>query len=45
MTALLVDRRLLLGRLELDDLVVVAPDVGRVKLNHKFADMVGADLR
>ncbi len=32
------------GGLELDDLVVVAPDVGRVKLNHKFADMLGADL-
>jgi len=32
------------ARLELDDLVVVAPDVGRVKLNHKFADMLGADL-
>ena len=30
--------------LELDDLVVVAPDVGRVKLNHKFAEMIGADL-
>jgi ribose-phosphate pyrophosphokinase len=30
--------------LQLDDLVVVAPDVGRVKLNHKFADMLGADL-
>jgi len=30
--------------LELDDLVVVAPDVGRVKLNHKFADKIGADL-
>jgi ribose-phosphate pyrophosphokinase len=30
--------------LELDDLVVVSPDVGRVKLNHKFADMIGADL-
>jgi ribose-phosphate pyrophosphokinase len=30
--------------LELDDLVVVAPDVGRVKLNHKFAETVGADL-
>jgi ribose-phosphate pyrophosphokinase len=30
--------------LELDDLVVVAPDVGRVKLNHKFAEMLGADL-
>jgi ribose-phosphate pyrophosphokinase len=30
--------------LELDDLVVVSPDVGRVKLNHKFAETVGADL-
>ena len=30
--------------LELDDLVVVSPDVGRVKLNDKFADKVGADL-
>ena len=30
--------------LALDDLVVVAPDVGRVKLNHKFADKIGADL-
>jgi ribose-phosphate pyrophosphokinase len=30
--------------LELDDLVVVAPDVGRVKLNHKFAETIGADL-
>jgi ribose-phosphate pyrophosphokinase len=30
--------------LNLDDLVVVAPDVGRVKLNHRFAEMVGADL-
>jgi ribose-phosphate pyrophosphokinase len=30
--------------LQLDDLVVVSPDVGRVKLNHKFAEMVGADL-
>ena len=30
--------------LQLDDLVVVSPDVGRVKLNHKFADKVGADL-
>ena len=27
-----------------DNLVVVAPDVGRVKLNDKFADMIGADL-
>jgi ribose-phosphate pyrophosphokinase len=30
--------------LQLDDLVIVSPDVGRVKLNHKFADKVGADL-
>jgi ribose-phosphate pyrophosphokinase len=30
--------------LELDDLVIVAPDVGRVKLNHKFAEAIGADL-
>ncbi|KWW97311.1 ribose-phosphate diphosphokinase [Carbonactinospora thermoautotrophica] len=31
--------------LELDDrLVVVAPDAGRVKLNKKFADRLGADL-
>jgi ribose-phosphate pyrophosphokinase len=30
--------------LGLDDLVVVAPDVGRVKLNQKFADWIGADL-
>jgi len=30
--------------LDLDDLVVVAPDVGRVKLNQKFADLIGADL-
>jgi ribose-phosphate pyrophosphokinase len=28
----------------LQDLVVVAPDVGRVKLNHKFAETIGADL-
>jgi ribose-phosphate pyrophosphokinase len=30
--------------LGLDDLVIVSPDVGRVKLNHKFADAIGADL-
>ena len=30
--------------LDLDDLVVVSPDVGRVKLNNKFANKVGADL-
>jgi ribose-phosphate pyrophosphokinase len=28
----------------LEDLVVVAPDAGRVKLNQKFAEKVGADL-
>ena len=27
-----------------DELVVVAPDAGRVKLNKKFADIIGADL-
>jgi ribose-phosphate pyrophosphokinase len=43
MTALLVIAEYFAG-LELDDLVVVAPDVGRVKLNHKFADMLGAEL-
>ncbi len=30
--------------MEIPDLVVVSPDVGRVKLNEKFADAVGADL-
>src|SRR5205807_263357 len=30
--------------LDLPDLVVVAPDVGRVKLNHKFAETIGAEL-
>jgi ribose-phosphate pyrophosphokinase len=30
--------------LDLDDLVVVAPDAGRVKLNKKFASKVGAEL-
>jgi ribose-phosphate pyrophosphokinase len=30
--------------LEIDDLVVVSPDVGRVKLNAKFADKIGAEL-
>jgi ribose-phosphate pyrophosphokinase len=32
------------AEMELDDLVIVAPDVGRVKLNHKFAETIGADL-
>ena len=31
-------------RLGLDDLVVVAPDAGRVKLNKRFASKMGADL-
>ncbi len=43
MTALLLLAEYFSG-LELDDLVVVSPDVGRVKLNHKFAEMIGADL-
>ena len=43
MTALLLIADYIRG-LELDDLVVVAPDVGRVKLNHKFAETVGAEL-
>ncbi len=30
--------------LRLEDLVVVAPDAGRVKLNKKFASKIGADL-
>jgi ribose-phosphate pyrophosphokinase len=30
--------------LQLEDLVVVAPDAGRVKLNHKFAETIGAEL-
>jgi ribose-phosphate pyrophosphokinase len=30
--------------LGLEDLVVVAPDVGRAKLNQKFAEKIGADL-
>jgi ribose-phosphate pyrophosphokinase len=30
--------------LRLEDLVVVAPDVGRVKLNKQFASKIGADL-
>jgi ribose-phosphate pyrophosphokinase len=30
--------------LKLPDVVVVAPDVGRAKLNQKFAEVIGADL-
>jgi ribose-phosphate pyrophosphokinase len=30
--------------LDLEDLVVVAPDAGRVKLNKKFASKIGAEL-
>jgi len=29
---------------QMDDLVIVAPDAGRVKLNKKFAATIGADL-
>ena len=43
MTALLLLARYF-TELALDDLVIVSPDVGRVKLNHKFAEKVGADL-
>ena len=32
------------SELNLEDVVVVAPDVGRVKLNHKFAETIGAEL-
>jgi ribose-phosphate pyrophosphokinase len=32
------------GDLGLEDLVVVAPDAGRVKLNKRFASKIGADL-
>jgi ribose-phosphate pyrophosphokinase len=32
------------GDLGLKDIVVVAPDVGRAKLNQKFAEKLGADL-
>ncbi|MFA9269810.1 ribose-phosphate pyrophosphokinase [Svornostia abyssi] len=32
------------GDLNLQDLVVVAPDAGRVKLNKKFASKIGAEL-
>jgi ribose-phosphate pyrophosphokinase len=30
--------------MQLDDIVVVSPDVGRVKLAKKFAEKVGAEL-
>jgi ribose-phosphate pyrophosphokinase len=43
MTALFTLAQYFAG-LHIEDLVVVAPDVGRVKLNHKFADWIGADL-
>jgi len=43
MTALFLLAEYFAG-LELDDLVIVAPDVGRVKLNHKFAEAIGAEL-
>jgi ribose-phosphate pyrophosphokinase len=37
-------RELRRDRDDLEDLVVVAPDAGRVKLNKQFADRLGADL-
>src|SRR5438132_3661891 len=43
MTAMFVLGEYFAG-LELDDLVIVSPDVGRVKPNHKFAETIGADL-
>ncbi|MGC9220365.1 MAG: ribose-phosphate diphosphokinase [Solirubrobacteraceae bacterium] len=43
MTALLILTQYF-GDLGLDDLVVVAPDAGRVKLNKNFASKLGADL-
>jgi ribose-phosphate pyrophosphokinase len=43
MTAMFVLAEYFAG-LELDDLVIVSPDVGRVKLNHKFAETIGAEL-
>jgi ribose-phosphate pyrophosphokinase len=43
MTALFMLAEYFAG-LHLEDLVVVAPDVGRVKLNHKFAETIGANL-
>jgi ribose-phosphate pyrophosphokinase len=30
--------------MQLDDLVIVSPDAGRVKLAKKFAEKVGAEL-
>jgi ribose-phosphate pyrophosphokinase len=43
MTALMMLTRYF-GDLQLQDLVVVAPDAGRVKLNKKFASKIGAEL-
>jgi ribose-phosphate pyrophosphokinase len=43
MTALFILTRYF-ADLALEDPVVVAPDVGRVKLNQKFASLIGADL-
>jgi ribose-phosphate pyrophosphokinase len=43
MTALFILTRYF-ADLGLQDLVVVAPDVGRAKLNKKFAEKIGADL-
>ena len=44
MTAIMLLTRYIKDLALPDDLVVVAPDAGRVKLNKKFADLVGADL-
>jgi ribose-phosphate pyrophosphokinase len=43
MTALLILTQYFVD-LALDDIVVVAPDAGRVKLNKNFASKIGADL-
>jgi ribose-phosphate pyrophosphokinase len=43
MTALFMLTQYFLDR-GLEDLVVVAPDVGRAKMSKKFADKIGADL-
>jgi ribose-phosphate pyrophosphokinase len=44
MTAMMLLTRYFLDRGIAEQLVVVAPDAGRVKLNKKFADLLGADL-
>lgn len=44
MTAMMLLTDYFMGLALDEDLVVVAPDAGRVKLNKKFADLMGADL-